>query len=59
MAENTDKSEELAVMEAQDGSATVDLPTNLISSDEDDVGQPQVETKNEGGLENYFFKFKD
>ena len=47
MAENTEKSEDLAVIEGQDGSATVDLPENLLS-DEGEEGENASE-RAEGG----------
>lgn len=35
MADPNDKTDDIAVLEAQDGSATVDLPENLLNSDDD------------------------
>lgn len=49
MADNKENSEELAIMEAQDGSATVDLPENLMNFEEDGVQNPAPEQKADGG----------
>jgi hypothetical protein len=49
MTDNKENSEELAIMEAQDGSATVDLPENLMNFEEDGVQNPAFEQKAEGG----------
>lgn len=49
MADNKENSEELAIMEAQDGSATVDLPENLMNFEEDGVQNPAPEKKADGG----------
>ena len=49
MAENTEKQENLAVMEAQDGSATVDLPENLMNFGEEGEESADPSQKAEGG----------
>jgi len=45
MSEDKDKIEQIDIMEAQDGSATVDLPENMLSGIDDDA----PEAKAEGG----------
>jgi len=51
MAENTEKNDEIAVIEGQDGSATVDLPENMLLDDQSDgdvVDNKEVPSKKEG-----------
>jgi hypothetical protein len=51
MAENTEKNDEIAVIEGQDGSATVDLPENMLLDDQSDgdvVDNKEVSSKKEG-----------
>lgn len=49
MAETTEKAEELAVIEGQDGSATINLPENMLD-DNDDQQNDAVQAENaEGG----------
>lgn len=49
MADPKEKDDEIAIMEAQDGSATVELPDNLLSDDDFDDKSPLIEGKNQGG----------
>lgn len=49
MADPKDKDDDIAVMEAQDGSATVDLPENLLNSDDDGGNLPPDGLKADGG----------
>ena len=46
MAEPNDKNDDIAVMEAQDGSATVDLPENLLLDEFPDDAAGDVQAKN-------------
>jgi len=48
MAENKEKDDDIAVVEAQDGSATVDLPENMLVDDQDDDQKEVSEAKNGG-----------
>ena len=52
MATNKDKSDEIAVLEEQDGSATVDLPENMLDGIEGDEGNASKEAKSDGGAVN-------
>jgi hypothetical protein len=52
MAEVDDKQAELAVTEGQDGSATVDVPENLLQGDDFVEGTPAPAEKAEGGQAN-------
>jgi hypothetical protein len=49
MADPNEKDDDIAVMEAQDGSATVDIPENLLNSDDDGVNSPSDSQKADGG----------
>jgi hypothetical protein len=49
MAKQEDKSDDLAVLEAQDGSATVDLPDGMLQGMEDDGQNDPKPEKSEGG----------
>ncbi|CAB5219889.1 hypothetical protein UFOVP239_2 [uncultured Caudovirales phage] len=49
MSDSKDKKDEIAVMEAQDGSATVDLPDGMLSDIDDADGGGAPEAKAEGG----------
>jgi hypothetical protein len=49
MAKQEDKSDDLAVLEAQDGSATVDLPDGMLQGMEEDGQNDQKAEKSEGG----------
>ena len=49
MAKQEDKSDDLAVLEAQDGSATVDLPENMLQGMDDDGQNDPKPEKSEGG----------
>ena len=49
MAKQEDKSDDLAVLEAQDGSATVDLPENMLQGMNDDGQNDPKPEKSEGG----------
>ena len=49
MTDNTEKQEEIAVMEAQDGSATVHLPENMLDGTDDVDGNDQPIAKADGG----------
>ena len=40
MADPKEKNDDIAVMESQDGSATVDIPENLLNSAEDGENTP-------------------
>jgi len=49
MAKQEDKSDDLAVLESQDGSATVDLPENMLDGMEDDGQKDEKVEKSQGG----------
>jgi hypothetical protein len=49
MADPNDKQEDLAIVEGQDGSATVDLPENLLSEGDFEGQNAPAEEKAEGG----------
>ena len=49
MADPKEKNDDIAVMEAQDGSATVDIPENLLNSAEDGENTPPKSQNAEGG----------
>ena len=49
MADPKEKDDDIAVMEAQDGSATVDIPENLLNSAEDGENTPPKSQNAEGG----------
>jgi len=49
MAKTEDKSEELSFSESQDGSATVDLPENMIGNEVEEGGNASINEKAEGG----------
>lgn len=49
MAKQEDKSDDLAVLEAQDGSATVDLPDGMLQGMEDDGQDDQKAEKSDDG----------
>ena len=52
MAKQEDKSDDLAVLEAQDGSATVDLPEDMLQGMDDDGQEGQKAEKSDGGSVN-------
>jgi hypothetical protein len=52
MATNKDKTDEIAVLEEQDGSATVDLPENMLDGIEGEEDSSTKEPKAEGGSVN-------
>ena len=52
MAEEDKKTEELSVIEGQDGSATVDLPENMLNGVEGGDENASQNAKNEGGSVN-------
>ncbi len=52
MAKQEDKSDDLAVLEAQDGSATVDLPEDMLQGMDDDGQTDQKAEKSDGGSVN-------
>lgn len=47
MADSKEKAEEIAVMEAQDGSATVDLPENMLIEAAEESAAVETESKND------------
>lgn len=49
MADQKENQDDLAIMESQDGSATVDLPENMLSGDDFGGEQPSPEAKKDGG----------
>ena len=49
MADPKEKDSDIAVIESQDGSATVDLPANLMNSDDDGGDNGQSVNKADGG----------
>jgi hypothetical protein len=49
MADPKEKDDDLAVIESQDGSATVDLPDNLLGADGDGGDDDRSEAKADGG----------
>jgi hypothetical protein len=49
MADPNEKQDDIAVVEGQDGSATVDLPENLLEGDDFEGQSASQDAKNEGG----------
>jgi hypothetical protein len=49
MADPNEKQEEIAVMEAQDGSATVEIPENMMNLDEEHDDSSENDQKADGG----------
>jgi hypothetical protein len=49
MADPNEKQDDLAIIEGQDGSATVDLPENMLEGDDFEEKSPVEEPKNDGG----------
>ena len=50
MADPNDKKDDLAIMESNDGSATVDLPEDLFGNDDGGEQNPAQEAKNDGEI---------
>lgn len=53
MADPKENQDDLAIMESQDGSATVDLPENMLSGDDFEGEQAPPEAKKDGGEVNH------
>ena len=53
MADPKENQDEIAVIEGQDGSATVDLPENMLDGIEGDGQNASQEAKNDGGSVNH------
>jgi hypothetical protein len=53
MADPKENQDDLAIMESQDGSATVDLPENMLSGDDFGGDQQPPEAKKDGGEVNH------
>jgi len=50
MADPNEKNDDIAVMEAKDGSAMVDLPENMLLDDVQEGDPSDLQAKNSGGV---------